>query len=308
MHMSSEDNQNSGDASECPVGHGKQASAVRSWKIPFTEHSKGRPSSGGCPVKHDDLPFKHEDKKAPFGLPPSIEESAKHPQSPFPDQQIPLSTRRIVSSIPRADELRPEEEGKVAPHQPHDQSQWVYPSEQQFYNAMRRKGWQGVDERTIPAVVRIHNAVNERGWTEVRQWERELHGCDEPRLVRFLGRPKDLTPRAWVQTYIFGNRPFDRHDWYIDRGDGKEPRRYVIDFYAEEKSLSPNAQRTAEGTRMYLDVRPALDTPEAVFDRVKMLVHDAFPGIFGLFKSQQTPTSRSASDSNNHPDGRGSAS
>jgi cytochrome c heme-lyase len=302
--MSSDEKRKSGDAGGCPVDHGTKASTAKSWTIPFKERKEGPPASEGCPMKRNDASFKHEDKKAPFGLPPSIEESAKHSQSPLPDQQIPLSTRRIISSIPRADELRPEEEGKTAPHQPQDHSQWVYPSEQQFYNAMRRKGWQGVDERTIPAVVRIHNFVNERGWKEVRQWERELHGCDEPRLVRFLGRPQDLTPRAWVQTHVFGNRPFDRHDWYVDRGDGKDPRRYVIDFYSEETSLAPSAQRTTEGPRMYLDVRPALDSPDAVLDRMKMLIHDSFPGIFGLFKSQQTPSARSASDSFNRPESK----
>jgi cytochrome c heme-lyase len=245
----------------CPINHGNRAA-----------------SNGGCPVKHTGLPYK--DKQAPFGLPSSIEESAMHPQAPLSDQKIPLSTRREVSSIPRADELRPEEEGRTAPHQPKSSPQWVYPSEQQFYAAMRRKGWQGVDERTIPAVVRIHNAVNERGWTEVQQWERELHGCDNPRLVRFLGRPNDLSPRAWAHTYLLGNRPFDRHDWFVDRGDGKEPRRYVIDFYSDEKATN--------SAGMYLDVRPALDNPEAFADRMKMFVRDAFPGISNLFRSNSS--------------------
>lgn len=245
----------------CPVDHGGNRSST---------------ASSGCPVKHTGLPYKDKDKTAPFNLPFSIEESAMHPQTPLSDQKIPLSTRREVSSIPRADELRPKEEGRTAPHQPESNPQWVYPSEQQFYAAMRRKGWQGVDERTIPAVVRIHNAVNEIGWSEVQHWERELHGCDNPRLVRFLGRPNDLSPRAWAHTYLLGNRPFDRHDWFVDRGDG-EPRRYVIDFYSDEKATN--------SAGMYLDVRPALDNPEAFADRMKMFVRDAFPGISNLFKS-----------------------
>lgn len=270
----SSDNEKGTSSGGCPVNHGKQ-----------------KQQSGGCPIQHDNnngLPYRQENKQGlPFGLPASIEESAKHPQSPLPDQKIPLSTRRVVSSIPRADELRPDEEGKTAPHQPESHPQWIYPSEQQFYAAMRRKGWQGVDERTIPTVVRIHNAVNERGWTQVRQWERELHGCDDPRLVRFLGRPNDLSPRAWAHTYILGNRPFDRHDWFVDRGDGQEPRRYVIDFYSDEKeTTTPNNNSGPSG--MYLDVRPALDSPEAAADRVKMFFRDAFPGIFSLFQSKPT--------------------
>jgi len=281
--MSSEEKRSSIGGGGCPVDHGKM-------------------QTGGCPVKHNNsgLPYKHGDKQGlPFGLPPSIEESAKHPQSPLPDQKIPLSTRRIVSSIPRADELRPEEEGKTAPHQPESHPQWIYPSEQQFYAAMRRKGWQGVDERTIPAVVRIHNAVNERGWTQVQQWERELHGCEDPRLVRFLGRPNDLSPRAWAHTYILGNRPFDRHDWFVDRGDGQEPRRYVIDFYSNENETD-TAVDGPPG--MYLDVRPALDSPEAAADRVKMFVRDAFPGIFSLFQTKPSSSpAGSESDASSSP-------
>jgi len=34
---------------------------------------------------------------------------------------------------------------------------WVYPSEQMFYNAMRRKGWTP-SEDDMTAVVAIHNA------------------------------------------------------------------------------------------------------------------------------------------------------
>lgn len=55
--------------------------------------------------------------------------------------------------------------------------------------------------------------------------------------------------------------PFDRHDWIVDRC-GKDVR-YVIDFY----NAAP-VQNATVG--MYLDVRPALDSLEAVVDRLKM--------------------------------------
>lgn len=42
----------------------------------------------------------------------------------------------------------------------------MYPSEQQYYNAIMRKGWKGITPNEIPEVVRIHNFVNERGWAE----------------------------------------------------------------------------------------------------------------------------------------------
>ena len=45
---------------------------------------------------------------------------------------------------------------------------WMYPSEQMFFNAMQRKGWRP-SEGDMRTVVSIHNAVNERAWSEVRQ-------------------------------------------------------------------------------------------------------------------------------------------
>ena len=46
-------------------------------------------------------------------------------QQPSPDQPFPLPTEREKSSIPN----------------PHTGDTWVYPSQQMFWNAMKRKGW-----------------------------------------------------------------------------------------------------------------------------------------------------------------------
>jgi len=48
-------------------------------------------------------------------------------QQPSPDQPFPLSTHRIISTIPKAGAA----EGET----------WLYPSEQMFWNAMLRKGY-----------------------------------------------------------------------------------------------------------------------------------------------------------------------
>ena len=86
-----------------------------------------------------------------------------------------------------------------------------------FYDAMRRKGWDA-DRAAIPAVVAIHNAVNERAWTEVLRWEAMHRGsCGNPTLLRFEGRPKDISPRAWARSWMGYALPFDRHDWVVDR-------------------------------------------------------------------------------------------
>ena len=103
-----------------------------------------------------------------------------------------------------------------------------------FYNALMRKGKGGdVQESDVADVVSVHNAMNERTWRQVLDFER-LHEaeCGTPRLTRFEGRPFDLSPLARLYTLMGYTAPFDRHDWYVDRC-GKQVR-YVIDFYYDE--------------------------------------------------------------------------
>jgi uncharacterized protein (DUF2126 family) len=54
---------------------------------------------------------------------------------------------------------------------------------------------QAADMKTI---VPIHNAVNERAWTEILKWEAGRGGetCGGVKLINFKGRPNDKTPRA----------------------------------------------------------------------------------------------------------------
>ena len=231
----------------------------------------------------------------------SLEEAARHAQTPHPDQVIPLSTHRVVSSIPKgSQENVPKHQGERK-----DDENWVYPSEQQFYNAVRRKGWQGVDPSTMPLVVRIHNEVNERGWSDVCRWERELHNNHEPKLVKFMGRPKDLSPKAFLFCRLLHlyKEPFDRHDWYVSSSPvgnnaPPPPRRYVIDFYNGQ----PKSPTTASSQpSMYIDVRPAIDRPEDLWDRMRMLARETFPGIFNALSSTtsaSTHTNNSSTSTN----------
>lgn len=228
-------------------------------------------------------------------IPASIEEAAKHSQFPSPGQKTPLATSRVVSSIPRGNES--EEETKPFPqHQPTDSSKWMYPSEQQFYNAMIKKGYRPPIE-AIPDVLRIHNAVNERSWLQVCKWEKELHGNADPKLVKFVGKPKDLSPKAWFNSRVLMTQePFDRHDWYVEGEDGKE-RRYVIDFYEgkEKTDVSSMMIRARENSNepapimkppsMYIDARPALDNPSAAVDRLIMGFRETLPGIASAYDS-----------------------
>jgi hypothetical protein len=56
--------------------------------------------------------------------------------------------------------------------------------------------------------------------------------------------------------------PFDRHDWVVDRC-GMEVR-YIIDFY--NATPAPGDPRPIA---MHLDVRPALDSWQAAWDRTR---------------------------------------
>ena len=128
---------------------------------------------------------------------------------PAPMQQMPLDTTRQVSTIPKSD-YNPD-------HQDNEKQLWEYPSPQMFFNAMRRKGYQP-SEQDMSMVVAIHNAVNERAWSEVLDWE-NMHksSCGQPKLLKFEGRPKDITPRARLKSWLGYALPFDRHDWTVDR-------------------------------------------------------------------------------------------
>ena len=121
-------------------------------------------------------------------------------------------------------------------------------------------------------MVDIHNAVNERTWQHILHWERlHAHHCAGPTLKRFEGRPRQYSPKAMLLNWVGYKLPFDRHDWYVDRC-GREVR-YVIDFY------SGAAAAGAEGTGMYLDVRPALDSFGAAVDRLRMTVVQALSRV-----------------------------
>ena len=107
-------------------------------------------------------------------------------------QSAILSTERYVSTIPKTE--------NSPAHQPEGVDNRVYPSEQQYYNAMKKKGYNPPAE-DIPVILAIHNSVNEQGWTKILEWE-AFRGCREPKLKRFMGRPNDLSPKARLLTFM----------------------------------------------------------------------------------------------------------
>jgi cytochrome c heme-lyase len=223
-------------------------------------------------------------------VPQSVEEAARHAQTPQPHQRVPMSTERQVSSIPRSgsDDAAAAADVVVVPahqSQTNRPDRWVYPSEQQIYNAMIRKGHTNIPEESIATVLQIHNGINENTWrTIVQDWE----NGDPCRLERFLGRPRDLSPKAFLLTTILQkyDPPFDRHDWYVANQRTGTVQRYVIDYYSlRTKSTSSAANDdSAAGVVPYVDVRPAVDHPYGVYLRTRRFFQLAFPGITAFCK------------------------
>lgn len=142
--------------SQCPVDHSSSSSAKQSsWTQTISSYIWSTPSP-----TH-----------------PTI------PSSSTPPRPSTLETSRITSSIPRSftplDESCPVDHGASAnpPSNAELESgadaasgNWVYPSEKMFFEAMKRKGYDAreVDMKTV---VPIHNAVNERAWQQIKEWE-----------------------------------------------------------------------------------------------------------------------------------------
>lgn len=144
----------------------------------------------GCPM-HVDNASSSSSTPAPFTPPTDalnpINNIPTLAQAPAPGQKTFLPLERTISSIPRAgsnatsgcpidhtkggkgesgvEKVASVEEGK----------QWEYPSPQQFYNALVRKGWE-TPEESIEMMVNIHNWLNEEAWYQVRKWEEKYDG------------------------------------------------------------------------------------------------------------------------------------
>eukprot|EP00392_Amoebophrya_sp_AT5.2_P002176 g2181.t1 len=211
-------------------------------------------SSSSDQMVDDDRPFIN-----PRNMMPSMLNDA------LPSDNVAFDKTREVSSIPKTGE-------DVG-------TSWVYPSPQQFYNALRRRG--KVDEQdqlekgnTMDSVVFAHNVTNERTWSEILEWEK-LHyeKCKDPSLLSFVGKSEELSAGGYFSKY-FRRRgaPFDRHDWLVDRC-GTQQVRYIIDYYDD-----PDAADT-HGLDISLVTRPAPDSFQNLYDRLRKPFWDRFgPG------------------------------
>lgn len=246
-------------ASDCPMSGQNRADAGIKQVQPKSLKVDTKFLASKCPIMHE----KPEDQSShgyggvagdeinPRNMMPQISEN------PLSSDKVTFSKAREVSTIPKTGE---ESSG---------QTNWVYPSPQQFYNALRRRD--KVDEEdelekdnTMNAIVFAHNVTNERTWNEIMEWE-QMHfaKCPTPTLLRFVGRSEDWSPKAYVSAYFSAKgAPFDRHDWIIDRC-GLEQVRYVIDYYDDVHAGD------TEELDISLDTRPALDSFGNFFDRLR---------------------------------------
>lgn len=202
-------------------------------------------------------------------------------------QDLPLT--REASTIPKG-----------------DGSLWEYPSPQQMYNAMLRKGYTDTPADAVESMVAVHNFLNEGAWAEILGWERRFSSglaegyriCKRgeenanaameiddpfdttwkskdvppPKLLHFTGRPGDMTPKSQIMLWLAWAAPgtFTRNPPF-DRHDWFV-RRYGKDGTSEEVRYvidyyEGDPEPTGEPV-FYLDVRPAVDGPRSAAERM----------------------------------------
>ena len=79
-------------------------------------------------------------------------------------------------------------------------------------------------------------------------WERlHCNKCKAVKLKKFMGRPKDHSPKARILHLMGYKLPFDRHDWVVDRC-GQDIRQGRSPSFAAQTSVPlkhVHASRTA---------------------------------------------------------------
>lgn len=171
-------------ASACPVDHTTRETWINQARAAESSKARSEPAKV-CPVDHQAAPTAQTSwtQTLTSYLPwSSTTASTPPPQA----RQIEAATDglgsdRVISSIPRSNgnlSECPVDHGASANAANHEiesgadaaSGNWVYPSEKMFFDAMRRKGFDA-RETDMRTVVPIHNAVNERAWKEIREWE-----------------------------------------------------------------------------------------------------------------------------------------
>lgn len=173
------------------------------------QNPRSPPSDGSCPISASNTPLPSSASKSSTAsrLNPLNYMPSNLSQTRAEIQTVNLPIERETSTIPRGDA----------------ESNWEYPSPQQMYNAMLRKGYDDTPQDAVESMVAVHNFLNEGAWAEIVGWEQRFsrglnHGWKtcikgeeafspspsedqktiQPKLLRFQGRPSDITPKAWL--------------------------------------------------------------------------------------------------------------
>lgn len=194
-------------------------------KLPSSSPSPPAPSSqsqadsSACPYKPSDSSSSSSTASTLSKLNPLNYMPRTLDNTRAANQKVNLELEREPSTIPRGDGTG---------------TNWEYPSPQQMYNAMLKKGYTDTPAEDVPAMVAVHNFLNEGAWGEILGWEARFSGglqrgweiCrrgeenalttavmmarrerlegrtggateqPQPSLIRFMGRPDEPTPKA----------------------------------------------------------------------------------------------------------------
>lgn len=192
-------NQEAAPPSACPVDHETRQEWLKDQKStpPATRTRPG-------PPEHR-LSEEREVSSIPRWLPPSSPSAEPSTASSSSSPATPPSA--CPAHDPNFDPkttppLNSAEKAAIVP----SESNWVYPSPSSFYRALSAKD-RNPNPQDMDIVVPIHNAVNERVWQQVLDWERSAMGLKEGeetgvKLVSFMGRPKQMSPRARWKSFI----------------------------------------------------------------------------------------------------------
>ncbi|CAH0475819.1 unnamed protein product [Peronospora belbahrii] len=245
---------------KCPVQHDTK-------KVTVDECPMQKLKIDGCPVQHDKTPSVanamasgcpvtrngKEEREVYNVYNQRIDPTNMMPynpnQDPNQEQRYPLPQDRVQSTIPKGG----------------TEETWLYPSEQMFYNALKRKNkGEDVHEGDVRTIVSIHNNMNERAWAQVEHYEKVCHpDLQDSKLLKFCGRPDKLTPIAWIKSMLGYGTPFDRHDWTVLRGDNTQVR-YVIDYYFDDDKSAqdevPELHSADKVKSISMYARPAVDS------------------------------------------------
>jgi len=212
---------------------------------------------GGCPVAHG-----RSEPAASGSARPASSGAAAAAAHPFQQRQ-----QHFPGLLPEGEEVPENAIPAAGRGNSDDGKSWLNPSANQLFRALMRKD-KPIEASDASSVAAVHVAVTDNTWQCILEYEK-LHAksCPQgPTLSRFQGMDGIYSFKAQIMMRLWGMRPFDRHDWYVNRC-GKEVK-YVIDYYSYETPTGP-AGSGETAIDYFIDARPA-PTVAGLWDRSRV--------------------------------------